>query len=267
MTPRAARKRARDEDDPPTHPRCIRPPFRPDYGRQSHQGACWPRCQSCDRKHPGACTAFCRKCTEIGHSWRHCRLFVPSREWQRRKRALNTRIENLNITVPVVNPEPVMTPASLNSAIRAQLKAALDELWRQVGPSVQARLTMQNVNITTNILPSEGAAPIPRDTSLLKRVKPNPTIHQTTNRRPKYTKSSFGHSEARRPGFAPPVFGQPASVQAGFSGPTLSQKKPASYPSWLNPNGLSFSTASRPRSFASSMPEQNTRKKGVRTKF
>ncbi|KAJ5124927.1 uncharacterized protein N7515_008752 [Penicillium bovifimosum] len=250
------RKRAQDDDYPPTQPREIRPPFCLDCGGRSHQGSCWPRCQNC---------AFCRKCGEIGHYWRHCSLFVPHKQWKqlkaKHKAYTRPRIESLNITMPVVNPEPVMNRETLNSAIREHLKVALDGLWRPVGHSLQTSPVINNVNIITKILPSELATRvIAPDTSLLQRVKPNPKTHQTTNRRPKSTKYSSGMSAAGRAAFGPPVFGQPASVGARISGPALSQKQPVSYPNWPILNETPFGTVFS-KSLSSSMPEEKTGEK------
>ncbi|KAJ5520845.1 hypothetical protein N7463_001298 [Penicillium fimorum] len=174
---RTTRKRPRvdDAEDPDAydeyHPGYRPPPFCQDYGARSYSGRCRPRCHYCDKKHPGACTAFCRKCAEIGHSWRRCRLFVPHHIWAKQRYGTHTTIRNVNITLPVVNPGPLVTTISLNAAILTQLDVALSGFPRKAGTPIDSRITMNNVNITTNIIPSGKTAPIAPDTSLLDRAQ------------------------------------------------------------------------------------------------
>ncbi|KAJ5210051.1 hypothetical protein N7491_009863 [Penicillium cf. griseofulvum] len=177
------------------------------------------------RKHIGVCTAFCRKCAEIGHSWRRCRLFLPHHIWVNQRYGMRTTIQNVNITLPVVNPGPVMTSTSLKAAILSQLEVALTGLHRKAGIPMDSRITMNNVNVTTNILASERAGPIAPDTPLLDRVQRTPTgprsnipSYRPTPMKPTFSKSAFARSSFSQPISSQPVFGQTA-----FSRPTFVQ--------------------------------------------
>lgn len=175
---RAMKKRARDDevDDEDGYPQRYRPPsFCQDCGARSHPGICRPSCHRCNRRHTGVCTAFCRKCADIGHSWHHCRLFIPDHIWRKEHCGLHTTIQNVNITVPVIDTTPAITPTSLNAAILSQLDIALHGLRRKEGIPNHSRVMLDNVNITTNILAAERTAPLASDTSLLHRVQRIPT--------------------------------------------------------------------------------------------
>ncbi|KAJ5424649.1 hypothetical protein N7445_010622 [Penicillium cf. griseofulvum] len=192
------------------------PRFCQDCGARSHSGACRPRCHRCDRKHIGVCTAFCRKCAEIGHSWRRCRLFLPHHIWVNQRYGMRTTIQNVNITLPVVNPGP---PFSLSS--RSPLLGSIGK----AGIPMDSRITMNNVNVTTNILASERAGPIAPDTPLLDRVQRTPTgprsnipSYRPTPMKPTFSKSAFARSSFSQPISSQPVFGQTA-----FSRPTFVQ--------------------------------------------
>ncbi|KAJ5817174.1 hypothetical protein N7447_009407 [Penicillium robsamsonii] len=186
MEPTTTRKRRRvDESEDPDayddHPPRYRPsPFCQDCGARSHSGTCRPRCHHCDRKHLGACTAFCRKCAEIGHSWRRCRLFVPHHIWVKQRYGMCTSIQNVNITLPLLNPGPSVTTTSLNAVILSQFDVALSGFHRKAGIPMDLRVMVNNVNITTNILDSEKAPPIVPDRSLLDRVQRVPTALEHT---------------------------------------------------------------------------------------
>ncbi|KAI2709268.1 hypothetical protein CBS147332_6327 [Penicillium roqueforti] len=210
-------KRARvdEAEDQYDYPRYKRPHFCQDGRERSYQETYRSRCDRCDRNHIGACTAFCRKCAEIGHSWRHCRLFVPEHIWRRRYRGSRTTLENFNITVPVINPAPGCTPASLNAAILYELDKALSGLNRKAGISTHSRISINNVNITTNILaPEPKDPPLPPDTSLMERVQripkgPKPNIpHFRPTEKPSFAQPLFGGLA-----FSQPVFGQTAFAQ------------------------------------------------------
>ncbi|KAJ5371852.1 hypothetical protein N7517_003858 [Penicillium concentricum] len=147
------------------------------------------------KKHPGACTAFCRKCAEIGHSWRRCRLFVPHHIWARQRYGTRKTIQDVNITLPVVNPGPLVTTTSLNAAILSQLDVALSGLHRNAGIPLDSRITMNNVNIRTNMPATEQPAPIAPDTSLLDRVQRIPTRSRSIiPSRPAPKKPAFNQS-------------------------------------------------------------------------
>ncbi|KAJ6128080.1 hypothetical protein N7471_009297 [Penicillium samsonianum] len=226
MEPTTAKKRARvdeadDQNDYP--PRYRPPPFCQHCGARSHPGTCRFPCPRCDKRHIGVCTAFCRKCADIGHSWRHCRLFVPDQIWRKHRHGTHTTIENVNITLPVIKPASVLTPTSLNAAILSQLDVALGRLHRKAGLPMHARVMMNNVNITTSILAPERASPLAPDTSLLERVKPIPTgpgsnipNNRPTTMKPTFAQSSFARSAFSQPMFSQPVFGQPAFSQPTF---------------------------------------------------
>lgn len=214
------RKRARvdESEDEDYNTRYRPPPFCPDCGVRSHPGNCRPRCHCCDKRHFGVCTAFCRKCTDIGHSWRHCRLFIPNHIWRKEHCGLHTAIQNMNITVPVIDPAPTYTPTSLNAAILSQLDIALHGLHRKAGIPNHSRVMLNNVNITTNILASERKGPLAPDTSLLDRVQRIPTGPRSNvhNTRPAATKPTFAQSAFARSAFSQPVFGQTAFSQPTF---------------------------------------------------
>ncbi|KAJ5511105.1 hypothetical protein N7453_003208 [Penicillium expansum] len=132
--------------------------------------------------------------------------------------------------MPVINPAPVLTSTSLNAAILSQLDVALNGLHRKAGVPMHSRVTMNNVNISTNILSTERAAPLAPDTSLLDRVKPAPTGPRSNipNNRPYPTKPTITQSAFARSPFTKPVFGQTA-----FSQPTLKQNTSAGMaPTW-----------------------------------
>jgi hypothetical protein len=46
---------------------------------------------------------------------------------------VHTVIQNVNITVPVIDPAPVVTSTSLNAAILTQLDTALSVLYSKAG--------------------------------------------------------------------------------------------------------------------------------------
>jgi hypothetical protein len=241
--PSAGKKRGRvdgdeDQDDYPVRYRPA--PFCQHCGAKYHPGTCFPRCPRCDRKHPGTCTAFCRKCAGIGHSWRHCRLSVPEHIWRKQRRGVHTIIENVNITVPVVDPAPVVTPTSLNAAILTQLETALSGLHDKAGVPTHSRVTMNNVNITTNIIAKKRAPPIAPDTSLLERVKRAPTgpgssISKTTPvpTSTTHTKPAFAQPSFASPAFSQPMYSQPVFGQTAFSHPIFSRKNDVGMaPAW-----------------------------------
>ncbi|KGO78285.1 hypothetical protein PITC_058980 [Penicillium italicum] len=217
-TSRTAKKRGRVDESEYEEDYLSRyrpPPFCQKCGARPHLGTCRTRCHRCDKRHLGACTTFCRKCAEAGHSWRHCRLFVPHHIWSKQHCGLHTTIENVNITIPVINPAPVLTSASLNAAILSQLDVALSGLHRKAGVPLHSRVTVNNVNVTTNVISAERAAPLAPDTSLLGRVKPIPTGPRSNipNIRPPPTKPTFAQS---RSAFSQPLFGQVALSQQTF---------------------------------------------------
>ncbi|CAG8909830.1 unnamed protein product [Penicillium egyptiacum] len=233
MNPITGKKRARvdeDEDQDDYHPRYRPPPFCQDCGARSHPGICLPRCYHCDRRHPGVCTAFCKKCAEIGHSWRHCRLFVPEHMWRKQRRALRTIIDNVSISIPVIDPTPVATSTSLNAAILTQLDTALSGLHSKAGVPMHSRVTMNNVNITTNILANGRACHLAPDASLLNRVKRTPAGPRSgvPNTRPVptdpiQTKHTFAQPAFARSASPKPMFSQPIFGQTAFSHPTFLQ--------------------------------------------
>ncbi|KAJ5869293.1 hypothetical protein N7455_004234 [Penicillium solitum] len=112
-------------------------------------------------------------------------------------------IENANITVPVVDPAPVVTSTSLNTAILAQLQTALRGLHDKAGVPTHARVTINNVNITTNIIVKKRAPPIAPDTSLLQRVKRAPTEPGSSIPKTGPVPTSTTHT---KPAFAQPSF-------------------------------------------------------------
>ncbi|OQE20899.1 hypothetical protein PENFLA_c015G02099 [Penicillium flavigenum] len=234
MNPSTGKKRGRvdGDEDQDDYPLMYRPPpFCHHCGAKYHPDICAPRCPRCDKKHPGTCTAFCRKCAGIGHSWRHCRLFVPEHLWQKQRRGVHTIIENVNITVPVVDPAPAMTSTSLNAAIRTQLETALSGLHSKAGLPMHSRVTMKNLNITTNILADKRAPPVAPDTSLLDRVKRVLTEPRSSiaNRTPVptnsiHTKPAFARPSFARPPFSQPMYSQPVFGQTAFSHATFSRK-------------------------------------------
>lgn len=241
--PSTGKKRGRvDEEEDQDHypPRYRSPPFCQHCGAKSHPGVCVPRCPRCEKKHPGTCTAFCRKCADIGHSWRHCRLFVPEHIWRKQRRGVHTIIQNVNITVPVVDPAPVVTSTSLNGAILTQLDTALSGFHSKAGVPMHSRITMNNVNITTNILTNKRASPIAPDTWLLNRVKRAPTEPRSSipNTRPVptnsiHTKPAFAQPAFARPAFSQPMYSQPVLGQTAFSHPTFSRKNDVGMtPAW-----------------------------------
>ncbi|KAJ5971307.1 uncharacterized protein N7479_001225 [Penicillium vulpinum] len=209
MEPTTAKKHARvedpdDDDDYP--PRYRPPPFCQDCGARSHPGTCRPRCYRCDKRHIGICTAFCRKCAEVGHSWRYCRLFIPDHIW-RKQRGRRTIIQNVKITVPIVDPAPVVTAATLNTAILAQLDTALGRLHSKAGIPMDSRVVLNNVNITTILAPK----PIAPDTPLLERVQRIPTGPRSSipKNKPAPAKSSVAQS-----GFPCCTLTQPTNIFA-----------------------------------------------------
>ncbi|CAI7610499.1 unnamed protein product [Penicillium bialowiezense] len=158
--------------------------------REAHEGDCSEKCPNCDRRHRGKCTAFCRVCVGIGHKWLHC-PYSPyvnprargnrggRRHGRRRKPA--TYISRVNINVPVVNESPVDSPEALSDSILSNLRVALRDLEHQ-GVSTPTRVTMSNVNISTNLIARTDAIQTPfNDQSLLERVQraardPRPTV-------------------------------------------------------------------------------------------
>ncbi|KAJ5472234.1 hypothetical protein N7530_006235 [Penicillium desertorum] len=242
MDPITGKKRGRvDDEDQDDYPLRYRPPpFCQHCGAKYHPGICVPRCPRCDKKHPGTCTAFCRKCAGIGHSWRHCRLFVPEHIWRQQRRGPRTVIQNVSITVPVVDPAPVVTLTSLNAAILTQLETALSGLHDKAGVPTHSRVTMNNVNITTNIIANKRAPPIAPDTSLLDRVKRVPTEPRSSiphsrpvPTHPIHTKPAFAQPSFTSPAFSQPMYSQPVFGQTAFSHPNLSRKNDVGMtPAW-----------------------------------
>jgi hypothetical protein len=236
------KKRGRvDDEDQDDYPLRYRPPpFCQHCGAKYHPGICVPRCPRCDKKHPGTCTAFCRKCAGIGHSWRHCRLFVPEHIWRQQRHGPRTVIQNVSITVPVVDPAPVVTLTSLNAAILTQLETALSGLHDKAGVPTHSRVTMNNVNITTNIIANKRAPPIAPDTSLLDRVKRVPTEPRSSiphsrpvPTHPIHTKPAFAQPSFTSPAFSQPMYSQPVFGQTAFSHPNLSRKNDVGMtPAW-----------------------------------
>ncbi|KAJ5153845.1 uncharacterized protein N7500_009284 [Penicillium coprophilum] len=198
-------------------------------------GKCRPCCHRCDRKHSGACTAFCRKCAEIGHSWRRCRLFVPHQIWVKRHYGMHTIIQNVNITLPVINPGLLVTTTFVNAAILSQLDAALSHLHKKAGIPLDSRITMNNVNIKTNIIASVRAAPIAPDTSLLDRVQRIPTGPRSNipNNKPRPMKSAFAQSDFTHAAGSKSLFNQPVFGQSAFSQPKFMHDSSVGMtPSW-----------------------------------
>ncbi|KAJ5966983.1 hypothetical protein N7501_003231 [Penicillium viridicatum] len=137
---------------------------------------------------------------------------------------LRTTIQNVNITVPVIDPAPIFTPTSLNAAILSRLDIALHGLHRKAGVPNHSRVMLNNVNITTNILAAEREAPLAPDTSLLDRVQRIPTGPRSNipNTRPAPTKPTptkptFAQSAFARSAFSQPMFGQTAFAQPTFA--------------------------------------------------
>jgi hypothetical protein len=221
----------------------MRPPFCSECGKTAHEEncqKCWPHC---DRYHDDKCTAFCRKCVGIGHSWKHCHLFVPDSNPQRRRRRRGQKIPpsiyvgKVQIIVPVLNARPVTSPDKLNADILNQLKVALADLPHQ-GVSVPARVTMKNVNITTNLVtPSPAsvaaAAPgvkvVPKDTPLMERVQRPPTgprsnasalqpqVSQQVYAEAYLSQYEFAQSGYTQPEHGPRSFGQPSFGPSPFT--------------------------------------------------
>ncbi|CAG8306636.1 unnamed protein product [Penicillium nalgiovense] len=105
---------------------------------------------------------------------------------------------------------------------------------------MHSRITMNNVNITTNILTNKRASPIAPDTSLLNRVKRAPTEPRSSipNTRPVptnsiHTKPAFAQPAFARPAFSQPMYSQPVFGQTAFSHPTFSRKNDVGMtPAW-----------------------------------
>ncbi|KAL2697481.1 hypothetical protein AAEP93_011385 [Penicillium crustosum] len=95
--------------------------------------------------------------------------------WRQEQCGLQTTIQNLNITVPVIDLAPTCTPTSLNAAILCKLDITLHGLHRKAGVPNHSRIILNNVNMTTIILAAERKASLAPDTSLLDRVQRIPT--------------------------------------------------------------------------------------------
>jgi hypothetical protein len=156
-------------------------------------------------------------------------------------------IGRVQITVPVINTAPVTTPAALNGDILRQLRVALADFQSQ-GVTIPARVTMANVNITTNLITrgaaaaAETAQPIPKDTSLLERVQRIPTgprtdapafrrrMAQHPHVQSYSSQYSFSQSAFTQPVFDRHVFGDPSFEPSSFSFEPPSQLRPI--PTW-----------------------------------
>ncbi|OQE36725.1 hypothetical protein PENCOP_c011G04833 [Penicillium coprophilum] len=123
---------------------------------------------------------------------------------------MSTSVVNLGLSV---------TTTSVNAAILSQLDAALSGLHKKAGIPIHSRITMNNVNIRTNIIASVRAAPIAPDTSLLDRVQRIPTGPRSNiyNNKPRLLKPTFAQSDFARAAGSKSLFNQPVFGQSAFS--------------------------------------------------